>query len=149
MGLGTNYVDQPGSGAPINPAMFGGGPAGLGAGVGPDAPAPFDPYNLPAQATVGADGTAVISLEPVNALRLVTRGVVTNDGAALCSAFIYVGSIDPKNLRDLTPLGNADVFDEINPIRVAPNQPLLVAWTGATVGSLCTVSLDYWQQRTL
>ncbi len=148
MGLGNRYQPTNGPATPgVIASML---PGGVMPGGEPQALAAiqFDPYSDAKSDLADGSGVAEVTFGPAPYLWLVTRMVVFNDGAASSNAFVYVGTVDPKNLKDLTGSGNLDVADEVNAIRVPPGASLIVRWTGATpTTSTSTASIEYWQQR--
>jgi hypothetical protein len=74
----------------------------------------------------------------------IERIAVSSTSAAVTTATVYVGAVDPANIVDQTPAGNGDIADETNPIFVPGNAVLRVRWTGATNGAVGTVRLGGW-----
>lgn len=79
---------------------------------------------------------------PADRVWQIERIAVSSTSAAVTTAIVYVGAVDPANIVDLTPAGNADIADEINPIVVPANSVLRVRWTGATDGAVGTARIQ-------
>lgn len=92
------------------------------------------------QATADAGGNATATFPAVALGRqwLVERLVVSTSTGSASKARCYVDSADPKNLIDGTNAGDFDVNDAHHPMRIAAQAALVVVWTGATVGAVCT-----------
>ena len=69
--------------------------------------------------------------------------VITSDSVAVPVARVYVGSITPAGLRDVSHNGDEDVAFEQPPIHAAPQQAIYVQWTGCDVGANCVATIQY------
>lgn len=95
-------------------------------------------------ATANATGVATITFGPDAQDRywLVERIALRGSSNARPVFSFYVGDVAPENLRDYTPLGNADISDEVQPIRVPPGSIVTAQWVGCTPGALMSVNFQ-------
>lgn len=92
-----------------------------------------------------ADGIcdAVFDTVPTGHMWLVERVNINNTSTVATAAVLYVGAPVPANQVDMSNSGVGDVADEVNPIRVPGGLQLRVRWTGASLGAVGTVSIQY------
>lgn len=94
------------------------------------------------QAQVGANGRAVVTLQPLRAGEnwKVTHHSISNTGTVLTpEERLYRGIESPTTLLEGTFSGNMDSSDTV--IDVRNGEALLFIWTGADVGSFCTATV--------
>lgn len=93
---------------------------------------------------VPASGILDLSFGPVSQGRWrVQRLVADNDGAAAPSVGVFRNSVTPTNLVDNSGAINRNTADEASPIELQQGESLIVRWTGATAGSISTVTIQY------
>jgi hypothetical protein len=77
----------------------------------------------------------------------VERIVVTCTSSIQTSCRIYAApdarSITGSNLKDGTSTGNFDVADDAAPVFVDSNECFIAQWSGASVGAIGTVAIQY------
>lgn len=102
------------------------------------------------EATVKADatGTATAEFDPIDSpfLWRIERMTTFLNAAAPASArcLVYEGpSLRPIRLRDGSSSPALDIADQSSPITLQPSSQLVVQWTGLTVGTVASVSVQY------
>ena len=102
------------------------------------------PIHDNAQAMADATGRAFVTFYPsFDEDWYVERITANNDGVLTPDVFVYVGSIAPANLKDFSDGLLTNIADEASPIYVPGGSVLVLLWTGATVGSICTANIQY------
>lgn len=93
----------------------------------------------------GADGLCTITLDPVEAgfLWLVDRMVIATTSATPTECYAYSGDPDLSRIEDGSSHGNFDVADESSPVLVDSAESLTVQWTGASLGAVAYLSVQY------
>ncbi len=82
-----------------------------------------------------------LSAPPLDRWYLVDRLVVQSESVAVSEAEVYVGlPSSPLALADFTLAGNADVSEYSRGLYVPGGTPIVVVWSGATVGARCWVT---------
>ena len=76
-------------------------------------------------------------------LWLVERITVTSTSSTNTAAVVYAGDIDTVNVVDGTNSGNLDLADELSAILVDSTLALTIAWSGVSVGKICTARIQY------
>ena len=92
-----------------------------------------------------ASGVCEILFRPdsKNAARLLERINIASDSTLTPEVFVYVGSnTSDENFVDYTPAGKRDVSVNEPAIWVPGSTPILVRFTGCTVGARCTVHIQ-------
>lgn len=96
------------------------------------------------QAVADAAGNAQVAFYPsFDEDWYIERIFFRSDGAAAPDVTVYVGSVADANGKDWSDSTNPNIADESSPIYVPGGSVLIVRGTGATVGSLLTVSIQY------
>lgn len=92
-------------------------------------------YN--AQGTVLAGGACEVDMQPVNSMKWqILHMAVTCTGTSQSTCSVFV---DTRYFCG-TAVGNGDTADGA-PLVVNANQSLRFVWAGATIGSICTVTI--------
>lgn len=80
---------------------------------------------------------------PQDEVWLIDRMVVSTDSTTDTVAFFYLDAVDPTRGIDGTWWGNFDVADYASPIQLPGGVTLLCEWTGASVGTVGTLRVQY------
>lgn len=91
-----------------------------------------------------ATGKATILLTAVKngAIREIERIVLTTTSALATTCGIYEGAVEADDaLRDYSTDANKDISVNNPPLRLPGNKPILVVFSGGTVGAKATVNL--------
>lgn len=72
----------------------------------------------------------------------IDRISVRTNSALISTARVFVGSVSFSNQQDATTLGNENIADESSGIWVPAGSDLIIQWTGATVGAVCTAAIQ-------
>lgn len=96
------------------------------------------------QATAGGDGTATITLDPLDPAERwrITRSVVSSTSSSSTSVRHYLGSVATGNLRSGSNTGNYDEADYPAGLMIPPTGVYVTVWTGCTPGASCTLALQ-------
>lgn len=101
--------------------------------------------NQALQATVGADGTAMVMFSPHGESWEVTRlTVAVSTAVEESTASYYIGPVSEQNLQEATQAGSTGDTTDIATTLVDGDQ-LWVVWTGADVGAVATATLRGWR----
>jgi hypothetical protein len=94
-----------------------------------------------------ADGTgimdAVFPIVPADRVWLIERVNISSTSTTTTQATAYTGQPVAANQVDLSKQGEGDVADEINPILVGSTSAFRLRWTGASLGAVGTVTIQY------
>lgn len=93
-------------------------------------------------AVADAAGVATVIFPAQQDDSFIDRVFVSSTSALASTARVFVGSISDSNRQDTTTLGNENVADESSAIWVPAGSDLIIRWTGATVGALCTAAIQ-------
>jgi hypothetical protein len=100
--------------------------------------------------TVAADGTCqvVVGAPAGGEYWYLTRVVVQAPSAAVgaCKAYLYIGTVQPSDLEDVSYDASFDVDDDTTPILV-DNADLIIVFTGAPPASNVYVSAQITRVR--
>lgn len=105
---------------------------------------PVRPLNTSGRATASAAGIATVTLGPNVGQRwqLDNAAVSTSTAVLVPQCNIYMqGSPTPDNLVDGTFTGNLDSTGRVSGIPLTSGQKVTAVWTGADVGTICTLSV--------
>lgn len=94
-------------------------------------------------ATVLADGTATVQLQPLRAFEnwFISRMTISSTSTALVPTLkVYRGSVNPSQLIDGTYTGTLNQSDTA--IDLPNGQAIIAQWTGATPGTTCTFTVQ-------
>jgi hypothetical protein len=102
-------------------------------------PTPF-PFKLASSRVSDAAGVATVPFgqPPIGFYWRIERIGVKGAG----SATVYVGGVSDSNFMDFTTTASQDIADEASPIYVPSGQDFDVRFSGAGVGTLCTVTVQ-------
>jgi hypothetical protein len=92
------------------------------------------------QVAASAAGVATLDFgePPTGYYWMVERLVVKGAGIAT----VYIGNISDLTMSDFTPTAAQDVADESSPIYIENGANLLVQFTGAGAGTICTATVQ-------
>jgi hypothetical protein len=93
----------------------------------------------------GASGIVTMQFtpEPIGTHVELELVVVSSTSTTPTVATVYAGSVDPQNVRDYTPSGNADISNEAPPIFIPGGRRITIQWTGVSAGASCTGAIQY------
>ena len=104
-------------------------------------------YRTSALRSQPAPASGVVTLTfaqvPDGQLWRVERITVTSTSSTNTTAVVYSGDLDTTNIVDGTASGNLDIADQLSPIVVDSTLSLTIAWSGVSVGALCTARIQY------
>jgi hypothetical protein len=60
------------------------------------------------------------------------------------SAVLYVGTVQDAQVADVSRVATKDIADEESLVFVPPGEELIIVFTGAPVGTLCSVRTQGW-----
>jgi hypothetical protein len=93
------------------------------------------------EAAVAAAGRALVQLGPVPPWqRWIVARVTVGASGGDPEARLYRGSPGEANLLGGTYSGRLDTYDPAQPVELLEGQSLVVEWTRATNGSVCTAT---------
>lgn len=100
-------------------------------------------FKTTAPGTASGILTATFDPVPPGLFWLIGRMTIVTTSITPTACAVYDGASTPQNLVDGSSSGNLDTADENSPILVESNNTLTVVWTGASVGAVGTVRVQY------
>lgn len=94
-------------------------------------------------AAAGGVATVTVATVPAGQTWLVYRLTIANNSTSTPAFALYAGSVAAANLRDQTPIGDANSADMASPIQFTAGQAIIAQWTACSAGAVGTVNLAY------